>query len=247
MNNLRLLLLEDLDTEAKALTSILEENNYEVIRVRNAKEAEKEIKNCFFDVIILDIMIDGKEEGISLAERLNKEGVNIPFLFLTSMRSKAVFEQAKLTSPYNYILKPYNDLEILYALELAIESHYKQKNTVSFSEKNAVLSPKYLFVKKGRSVVKVNVDAINYIEVSEKYCELKSEDGSYLIKMSLVKVMELLSNDNFKQVHRSFLINIKKIKEIYFEDNLIIMETKDHIPFSKRYKATFRKENPIFN
>ena len=65
--------------------------------------------------------------------------------------------------------------------------------------------------------------------------------------MSLKKIIELLSNEDFKQVHRNYLINIKKIKEIYFEDNLIIMEDRAKVPFSERHKATFRRENPIFN
>lgn len=247
MNDLRLLLLEDLDEDAKTLTNLLQKNNYDVVRVKNATEAEKEIKNRFFDILILDIMIDGKEEGISLAERLNKEEIEIPFLFLTSMQGKAVFEKAKFTKPFSYLLKPFNELEMLYALELALESHYEQTNSISFSSKNAVVSPEHLFIKKGKSVVKVTVASIDHIEVEEKYCSIKCDGGNYLIKMSLKKVMELLPSEDFKQVHRRFLVNIKKIKEIYFEDNLIVMDSNDKIPFSKRHKATFKKNNSIFN
>lgn len=246
MNTLRLLLLEDLDNEANALISFLEIHNYEVIRVKNAEEAEKEIKNRFFDVIILDIMIDGKPEGIELAQRLNKRDINVPFLFLTSMQSKVVFDEAKLTNPMVYLLKPYNELELLYSLELAIESCYQQTNSISFNEQNAVLSPSFLFIKKKRSVVKVDVSSINYIEVKEKYCSLLCDEGNYLIKLSLTKLKEMLSNPDFKQVHRNYLVNIKKIKEIYFEDNLIILQNESQIPFSERYKNAFIKDNTIF-
>ncbi|CAM1353926.1 MULTISPECIES: LytR/AlgR family response regulator transcription factor [Tenacibaculum] len=246
MNTLRLLLLEDLDKEANALISFLETNDYEVVRVANAEEAEKEIKNRFFDVIILDIMIDGRPEGIELAQRLNQRDMNVPFLFLTSMQSKTVFDEAKLTNPMVYLLKPYNELELLYSLELAIESCYQQSNSISFNEQNAVLSPSFLFIKKKRSVVKVDVSSINYIEVKEKYCSLLCDEGNYLIKLSLTKLKEMLSNPDFKQVHRNYLVNIKKIKEIYFEDNLIILQNKGQIPFSERYKNAFIKDNTIF-
>lgn len=246
MNTLRLLLLEDLDNEANALIYFLETHNYEVIRVKNAEEAEKEIKNRFFDVIILDIMIDGRPEGIELAQRLNKRDINVPFLFLTSMQSKVVFDEAKLTNPMVYLLKPYNELELLYSLELAIESCYQQTNSISFNEQNAVLSPSFLFIKKKRSVVKVDVSSINYIEVKEKYCSLLCDEGNYLIKLSLTKLKEMLSNPDFKQVHRNYLVNIKKIKEIYFEDNLIILQNESQIPFSERYKNAFIKDNTIF-
>lgn len=247
MNKLKLLLLEDLDNEANLLINTLEENNYKVVRVRNSEEAEKELKNGFFDIIILDIMIDGKPEGISLAKRINKEKIDVPFLFLTSMQSKALFEEAKFTNPFNYLLKPYNELELLYALELALETHFNQENSISFNNKTAILSPEFLFIKKNKSVVKVIVSSINYIEVQEKYCSLQCNEGSYLIKMSLKKVIELMMNNDFKQVHRNFLINIKKIKEIYFDDNLIIMDNSVKIPFSERYKAIFRRDNKIFN
>ena len=246
MNTLRLLLLEDLDTEANELIAFLSENNYDVVRVKNSEEAEKEIKNRFFDVVILDIMINGKPEGIELAQRMNKEGVELPFLFLTSMQSRAIFDEAKLTNPMVYLLKPYNKLELLYSLELAIESCYEQANSISFANDSAVISPSYLFIKKGRSVVKVDVASINYVEVKEKYCSLQCNEGRYLIKLSMVKLIEMLSNPDFKQVHRNYLVNVKKIKEIYFEDNLIILENTERVPFSERYKNTFIKDNTIF-
>ncbi|CAL2076047.1 DNA-binding response regulator [Tenacibaculum sp. 190524A02b] len=246
MNTLRLLLLEDLDREASGLITFLENNNYEVIRVANTAEAERAIKNRFFDVVILDIMIDGKPDGIDFAKKMNEDGLEIPFLFLTSMQSKAIFDEAKLTNPMVYLLKPYNELELLYSLELAIESCYQQANSISFSEKSAVLSPSYLFIKKKRSVVKVDVSNINYIEVKEKYCSLLCDDGIYLIKLSLTKLKEMLSNPDFRQVHRNYLVNVKKIKEIYFEDNLIILQNKEQVPFSERYKNAFIKDNTIF-
>lgn len=246
MENLRILLLEDLDKEAKQVTTLLEENKYEVIRAKNIIEAEKEVKNRYFDLIILDIMIDGKPEGITLAKRINKENIDIPFLFLTSMQSKAIFDEAKLTNPLVYLLKPYNKLELLYSLELAIESCYQQNNSISFADDSGVLSPKYLFIKHKRSVVKVDVDAINYIDVKEKYCNLQCNEGRYLIKLSLIKLKEMLNNDNFKQVHRNYLVNMKSIKEIYLEDNLIILNNLEKIPFSERYKNSFVRENTIF-
>jgi DNA-binding LytR/AlgR family response regulator len=246
MNKLRLLLLEDLDKEANDLIAFLEVNNYEVVRVSDTEQAEEEIKKSTFDVIILDIMIQGKPDGIELAKRINKKGINVPFLFLTSMQSKAVFEEAKLTHPMVYLLKPYNELELLYSLELAIESCYQQENSMSFEDKAAVLSPTFLFIKKKRSVVKVDVSGINYIEVKEKYCSIRCDEEHYLIKLSLTKLKEMLSNPDFKQVHRNYLVNIKKIKEIYFEDNLIILDDGSKIPFSERYKNAFIKNNTIF-
>ncbi len=247
MKKLQLLLLEDNNEEANEIVTLLNINGYKVTSVKNTSEANKEIENKLFDVMILDIMINGKPDGISFAQKIHIEGNCIPFLFLTSIQSKTVFNQAKYTNPINYLLKPYNELELLYALELAIETHYHQSNSISQKVDNAVLCPEFLFVKKNKSVVKIDVASINYIEVDQKYCSLVCDNGNYLVKLSLTKIKSVLSNPDFKQVHRNYLINIKKIKEIYFEDNLIILNSNNKIPFSERFKASFRRDNPIFN
>ncbi|MCX2763680.1 LytR/AlgR family response regulator transcription factor [Aquimarina muelleri] len=246
MKKLKLLILEDQTQEAEEIQLFLKDNNYDVIVSKNIQEAKQEIQNHFFDMIVLDILINGKPEGIHFAQYLNKQGINIPFLFLTNLQSKLIFDQAKLTNPFIYLLKPYNELELLFSLELAIESHYEQSNTISFNSENAVLSPIFFFIKKKKSVVKVAVQSISYIEVKEKYCNLKCDKEHYQIKLSLTRIKEILSNPDFKQVHRNYLVNIKKIKEIYFEDNLILLDSNDKISFSERYKNLFVKDNIIF-
>ncbi len=246
MDKLRLLLLEDSEQEAKKLRAFLEANDYEIVRVKNVIDAEKEIRKKYFDVVILDIIINGKPDGIEFAKKINDYSINVPFLFLTSMQSKSLFDKAKLTNPAIYLLKPYNDLELLYSIELAIESCYQQSSSMSLADNTALMSPDFLFIKRKRSVKKVNVSSINYVEVKEKYCSLSCDDGVYLIKLSLSKLKEMLSNPNFKQVHRNYLVNIKSIKELFFEDNLIVLEDDSKIPFSERYKNAFIKNNTIF-
>lgn len=245
MKKIELLLLEDTAEDANELTSFLEDNNYKVEVAINANEARQKIKRKLFDIVILDIMIDGEPEGIAFAQEIQDNGIDVPFLFLTSMQSKGIFQEAKYTKPFNYLIKPHNELELLYALELAIESHYEQSNTISIRPKQAVLSPDFLFVKKKGKVVKVAVSDINSIQVEEKYCSLNCGNDSYLIRMSLKKVQEMLGSDQFLQVHRNSIVNLHKIKEIYFEDNLILLEGDDQISMSERYKAILSK-HPLF-
>ncbi|MBC8754658.1 DNA-binding response regulator [Kordia sp. YSTF-M3] len=246
MENLQILVLEDNLEEAHELTLLLETNEYSVTHVINIHEANIEVKKQVYDMIILDIMIDGKPEGITFAQQLDADEIRIPFLFLTSIQSRAIFDKAKYTKPFSYILKPFNEMELLYAIELAIETYHGQENTISGATTNAVIGPEFLFVKKQQKVVKVNVNTINYIEVSEKYCSLICDEGSYFIKLSLSKIKDVLANPDFKQTHRNYLVNVKKIKELYVEDNLIILEANYKVPFSARYKAAFLKEGLFF-
>ncbi|WP_046757080.1 LytR/AlgR family response regulator transcription factor [Kordia jejudonensis] len=246
MEQLHILLLEDDVAEAQEMISLLNRNDYLVTHVSNTADALKKLHIQHFDMIILDIMIDGKPQGITLAKQLDMEGTQIPFIFLTSMQSRTVFEKAKYTKPFSYLLKPFNEMEFLYTIELAIETHYSQENTLSMSATTAVVAPEFFFVKERQKVVKVNVTTIIYIEVDNKYCHLICERGSYLIKLSLSKIKEILANPDFRQTHRNYLVNVTKIKEMYIEDNLIIMETNHKVPFSGRFKATFLKDGLFF-
>lgn len=246
MKKLELLLLEDDTKQATQLTLLLHTYDYLVSTANNITEAENLLNEKLFDIIVLDIMIDGKPDGLLLAQELNKKKANVPFLFLTSIQTKTIFEEAKYTKPFNYLLKPYNELEVLYALELALESHYEQSNTLSSGTNNVVLSPDFLFIKKKNRVVKVLVSSINCIKVEERYCHLLCDNNIYFIKLSLSKIQEILANPIFSQTHRNYLVNINKIKEIYFEDNLVILDNNEKVPFSERYKTIFIKKNNIY-
>ena len=92
----------------------LEKEGYKVTTAKNGREAIDTAIRIKPALIILDIMINGKPDGITFAQQLNVTGLNIPFLFLTSINSKTIFEKAKYTQPYNYLLKPYNKFELLY-------------------------------------------------------------------------------------------------------------------------------------
>ena len=244
--NLKLLLLEDNDDEANDLIETLDDNDYNVKRAANIEEAQELIKNDTFDIIILDIMIDGKPDGLTLAQKLDKNNINIPFIFLTSINDRSIFEKAKYTKTFNYLLKPYNDIELLFALELAIETHYRQLNTLSTGNKNAVLCKEYLFVKNNDCVKKVHVASIQYIDVDERYCTLHCSNESFVIKLSLTKIKEILCQITFTQIQRKYVVNTKKIKEIYPKDNLIVLENNTKLNFSERFKAKFISDNTIY-
>lgn len=245
MEKLQILILEDNLEESKEIVSVLQVNGYEVELVNTLEKARKCVKTKTYDVIILDIIIEGKPEGIYFAKEINDLGIKTPFLFLTSMRSKAIFDEAKYTRPLNYLLKPYNDLELLYAVELAVESIAKEKPT-QLTGKSVILGTDFLFVKTHDVIKKVTIDAIHCIEVEGKYSKLSTSDGDFLIKLSLTKIKEQLPSDKFSQVHRNYIINLKQIQEIYLQDNLILLECGNSIPFSERYKSQFLKENTIF-
>jgi CheY-like chemotaxis protein/DNA-binding PadR family transcriptional regulator len=71
------------------------------------------------DLLLMDIVMPGRLNGIEAA-RVIMEELDIPVVFVTSYADDAIIEQAKQVRPYGYIVKPFNELEIKAAIEVAL-------------------------------------------------------------------------------------------------------------------------------
>lgn len=238
MNQINILIVEDQQEQIDLLTDILKTNGFHIAGVaRNFKEAIQFLNNVPIDFLILDIFLGESPEGIMVAEFIDTQPDKLkPFIFLTSSTSRQIFERAKLTHPYSYIVKPYNELELLYAIETAIEKFYGQEDAFSAENENTIISKEHLFIKKGKSLKKVRTDAIIFIEVEQKYCNIITEKEKFVILISLVKILEMLDSRKFYRTHRNFIANIQKIEEIIPQDNLILLSGNHKVTLSGKYK-----------
>lgn len=239
MDKINILIVEDRPEESDRLAKVLEAHNYKVSGVaRTHKEALEMFYGNTIDIAIIDVFLDGSPEGILFAETINTvPGKAKPFVFLTSSTDRKIFERAKLTHPFSYLVKPFNELEILYALETALEKFYEQPDAFLEDDKSTIISSENLFIKKGKSLKKVHVDDIIYIEVEEKYCNIITEKEKFVILISLVKILELLDKTKFYRTHRNYIVNSEKIEEIILSDNLIILSGNHKATLSDTYKS----------
>ncbi|MEQ6125119.1 response regulator transcription factor [Pseudotenacibaculum sp. MALMAid0570] len=243
MEHLNVLIVEDTPQESKEVKLLLEKNGFNVVSVvTNYKDAIAAILNEDVDLLILDIFLNGNPDGINIAETIDAMPNKLkPFIFLTSSIERTIFERAKLTKPFAYMVKPFNELELVYTIEQAIERFYNQPNALSVEDENAVIGDGYLFIKKGKSLKKVHVSEIIYVEVEEKYCNIITQKEKFVILISLVKILDLLSTSNFCRTHRNFIVNTDKIVEIVPQDNLIILEGNHKATLSDKYKDIIKK------
>lgn len=245
MDNINILIIEDTPEQSDALIKVLLENNYTVVGVaRNFTEALKLFYANTVDIIIIDVFLDGKPDGITFAETINIiPNASKPFVFLTSSQDRQIFERAKLTKPFSFLMKPFNELEILYAIEMAVEKFYEQTNVFLTEEQDTVISSDFLFIKKKKSLKKVALNDILYIEVEERYCNIITEKEKFVIQISLTKISDLLDPNRFTKTHRNVIVNVDKIEEIILADNLIILKGNHKINLSYTYKDFIRKMN----
>lgn len=74
------------------------------------------------DLVLMDIKLQGEIDGIDAAIAI-KERYDIPVIFLTAYADEATLQRAKLAQPYGYLVKPFTDLELSGALEIALHRH----------------------------------------------------------------------------------------------------------------------------
>ena len=119
-STIKILAVEDDPIYAESLSLVVKELGYEFVGVvDNAVAALQLLDETVPDLILMDIEINDKISGIELAARITSSH-RIPIIFVTAFKDKEVFNQAKLTSPKAYIVKPYDPASLQSAIELAI-------------------------------------------------------------------------------------------------------------------------------
>ena len=131
MTEARVLIVEDEPIIAEDIASALKTNDFDVSAIVYSKEdALEELKNNQPDLVLLDINLNGGEEGIEIAKLIN-EKYFLPFVFLTSYSDKLTLQHAKSTEPAGYVVKPFGEAGLYATLEIALYNH-TQKNKHRF-------------------------------------------------------------------------------------------------------------------
>ncbi|CAM4361141.1 LytR/AlgR family response regulator transcription factor [Flavobacterium terrigena] len=243
MNKTNILIIEDTKSESDLLKEILIANDYNIVGIAtNYTEALTLFYQHKVDLIIIDVFLNGQPEGITFAETITiTPNIAKPFVFLTSSKDRQIFERAKLTKPFSFLLKPFNELEVLYAIEMAVEKFYDQTNVYLSEDEDTVIGNTHLFIKKKNALKKVAIEDIIYIEVEERYCNIITLNEKYLVALSLTKITEFLDANTFSKTHRNYIVNTNKITEIILSENLIMLEGNHKVTLSDKYKDFIHK------
>lgn len=128
---IKILIVEDETLVSFDLKNILLSLGYNVIGVvRTGEEAFSIAFEEKPDLILLDIMLGGKLNGIEAAEQI-KKSIDVPIVYLTAYADKDTIQSAKVTEPYGYIIKPFEERALQSTIELAL---YKFKTELKLKE-----------------------------------------------------------------------------------------------------------------
>lgn len=126
MTDVRVLIVEDEPLIAEDISGFLEEIEYSCAGIAyDGNTALDMLLNRHPDIVLLDITLDGNMTGIDIAHIIN-EKYDLPFVYLTSHSDKATLDNAKKTLPYGYIVKPFNEKDLISTLEMALFRHARE-------------------------------------------------------------------------------------------------------------------------
>ncbi len=127
MAKAKVMVVEDELILAKGIEFLLRRNGYEVCGpVTTGEEALIVAKERRPDVALLDIALAGPMDGVAAADHLRRE-MNIPAIFLTAYGDRGTVERACAAEPYSYLLKPFDDTELLIAVEVVLAKDKVQR------------------------------------------------------------------------------------------------------------------------
>lgn len=161
----KILLIDDDIVICKLLSSYLSKNNYTVTCLSKASDFFSVFYSFRPDLILMDIVLDKGISGIELIEELQKTET-VPVVYITGVDSDEVFEQAKQTSPYGYIKKPFELSIIPTTIETSLRRYELEKTLV---EKNIQFNQ--IFESSSEAMRIIDVQK-NVLMVNQLYKEL---------------------------------------------------------------------------
>jgi len=123
----RILLAEDNEIASRQLAQMLSRLGFQITgAVKTGEEVVQSILENCPDLILMDITLGGAIDGICATEMLHAE-VDVPVIYITAHSDSDMFERAKKTEPYAYLIKPYDVYQLQSAIEIALFKHKLEK------------------------------------------------------------------------------------------------------------------------
>jgi DNA-binding LytR/AlgR family response regulator len=230
MENIRVLIVEDKSIVAAGIEALLKRHSLEVIGICDTgEEAIRLAAETLPDLILMDIELAGAIDGIAAA-KIIQENQDVPIIYLTDFTDDKTVDRAKKTFPANYISKPFQEMNLIRAIDLA----FHNANVRDTSPRQVL--KKHVFVRTDNQVyVKLAYQEILYLKADRAYCDIVTDNKTYKLTSSMNHVHEQLNNQEFVRIHRSSVVNLNRITAL---DGNMIKLGELSIQMSGEYRET---------
>ena len=177
MSGEKILIVEDEIIVAMGVEQKLLDLEYNVVDiVDTGEDAVKRASQLRPDLILMDIVLKGKMDGIEAAQRIH-DNLDIPIIYLTAYSDDEVLKRARVTEPYGYMIKPFRKSEVKAYIEMALYKHKSEKKN-SENIRRKILADYYDFV----------------LTALPRYAETSQEE----IKIMLLNILEKRLKEDLK-------------------------------------------------
>lgn len=198
----------------------------------NAMQAIKYLNQNEVDLIFLDIHMPDFT-GFDFIQTIK----NPPKVILVTSDKNFAIEAFEYECIVDYLVKPITEERFQKAIQKANAAQFsssstKESKTVTEDNTNE------FYVNIDRRLIKIEFNSVTVVEAKGDYIHIKTDAKNYIVHSTLKKIEDKLPKDLFLKVHRSFIINTKKIIDI--EDNSVLI-AKDVIPVSRANRPELMK------
>jgi len=211
----------------------------------NGFDALKAIRECKPDLLLLDIQMP-KISGFELLELLDDPP---RVIFCTAYDEFAI--KAFEMHAVDYLLKPFSEERLQQAVERAVarirhpdETMAAPYHQIASQAMPKTRHPERIIVKSGTVVTVIPLEAIHYLEAQDDYVLVVSDLGEHLKEKTMKYYEGWLPADTFVRIHRSYIVNINKIKKVSLygkESYSVLLTTGATIRASAAGYKTLRK------
>jgi DNA-binding LytR/AlgR family response regulator len=198
----------------------------------NPMQAIKYLNQNDVDLILLDIHMPDFT-GFDFIQTIK----NPPKVILVTSDKNFAIEAFEYECIVDYLVKPITAERFEKAIQKASIAQIPSsspKGMITTAEDNA----NEFYVNIDRRLIKIEFNTVTIVEAKGDYIHIKTEAKNYIVHSTLKKIEDKLPKDLFLKVHRSFIINTKKIIDI--EDSSVLI-AKDVIPVSRSNRPELMK------
>lgn len=208
-----------------------------VAQCQSAMEAREIMENEQIDALFVDINMPDVN-GMDFVRSLQAP----PIVVFTTAYSEYAIDGYKVDAA-DYLLKPFSlddfrkaaqRVKRRYDMEMAADMPLPPADAPT--EEKPLHDDDTIFLKTEHRVVRVNIADIRYVEGMSEYLKVHLENERPIIMLLSMKKMEERLPSSFVRIHRSYIVNMKKVKEV--TKNRIVMDADTYLPIGDIYKES---------
>lgn len=218
----RILVVEDQKIIALNIEKTLLSLGYDVTAaVSSGAEAIQKAEDTNPDLVLMDIVLQGDQNGLEIAQQI-RDRFDIPVIYLSAYADDNILQRAKLTEPFGFILKPFKQEELRFAIEIAIHKHKLEKKiTETASWLNSTLK------SIGDAIITIDLNSIVTFmnPAAERLTGWKRKDALGRDLEQVLKIerryLKQFENSLFNSMSEGIVAELKKYSIIAKDEQVI--------------------------